>query len=118
IHQIEPGHESGSMAADNTINNSVAVMPFTILNPASENTLFALGLHDEVTSQLTKIRNLNVISRSSVLALADKQLPEADMARLLGVESVMGGTILFARDRARITLQLTNPRTGVSLWSG
>ncbi|HHX81370.1 MAG TPA: hypothetical protein GX696_00115, partial [Pseudomonadaceae bacterium] len=100
------------------IPDSVAVLPFANLNPDGENTLFALGLHDEVINQLTKIRSLNVIARNSVLTLVDQELPLPEIRRLLRVESVMTGTILFADSQARINLQLLDPTSGVSFWAG
>ena len=104
-------------AASVTIKNSIAVLPFTNLNPDSDNELFALGLHDEVINQLSKIRSLNVIARNSVLTLMDKQLSIAELGSVLRVESMMSGTILFAGDQARISLQMLDTSTGVTLWS-
>lgn len=100
------------------IRNSVAVLPFTNLNPDADNSLFTLGLHDEVINQLSKISSLNVISRHSVLGLVGQDLPTADIARVLRVESVMSGTLLFAGDQVRVNLQLLNPQNGLMLWSG
>ena len=100
------------------INDSIAVLPFSILNTTTDNELFALGLHDEVINQLSRISKLNVVARNSVLALVDQGLSPADIARSLRVESVLGGTILFVDTRARISLQLLDPATGISLWGG
>jgi TolB-like protein/DNA-binding winged helix-turn-helix (wHTH) protein len=99
------------------IRNSIAVLPFTRLNPDGEHALFTLGLHDEIISQLSKIRSLNVIARSSVVPLVEQQLSTTELAQILRVESVMSGTLLFAEDRARVNLQLVDPRTGLMLWS-
>ncbi len=90
------------------IRNSIAVLPFSNLNPDENNSLFALGLHDEIINQLSKISSLNVIARNSVLALVDQQLSTADVARVL----------LFAGDHARVNLQLLDPRSGLALWTG
>ncbi|MEY4640032.1 MAG: hypothetical protein RLZZ227_26 [Pseudomonadota bacterium] len=101
-----------------SIRNSIAVMPFTMLAPdGAEKDIFAIGLHDEVINQLTKIRALQVIGRDSVLALADDGLPMAELARVLRVEAVMSGTIMIVDDHARISLQLLDAMTGVTLWA-
>ncbi len=100
------------------IRNSIAVLPFTLLTPEPDNGLFALGLHDELINQLTRVRSMSVIARDSVLALADKQLPIDEIARLLRVESVMSGTLMFVGEQARISLQMLDAETGVTLWAG
>ncbi|MES2623638.1 MAG: winged helix-turn-helix domain-containing protein [Pseudomonadota bacterium] len=100
-----------------TIRNSIAVLPLTNLNPDSDNDLFAVGLHDEVINQLSKIRSLKVISRDSVMALVNRDLPMPDVGRLLRVETMMTGTVLFAADDARISMQMLDAATGVTLWA-
>jgi DNA-binding winged helix-turn-helix (wHTH) protein/TolB-like protein len=99
------------------IRDSIAVLPFTELNSEVANGIFAVGLHDEVINQLSKVSSLQVMSRSSVLTITSQYEAIDEIARLLQVESVMTGTILFIDDKARVNLQLLNPRTGVTLWS-
>lgn len=100
-----------------TIQNSIAVLPFTLLTPEPDNGLFALGLHDELINQLSRIRSLNVISRESVMALVGQQLPPSELARLLRVQSFMSGTLMFVGDQVRISLQMLDASTGVTLWA-
>lgn len=110
---------NGRLAAtEGLIRNSIAVLPFITLNSDSDHELFALGLHDEVINQLTRIKSLNVIARNSVLALTDQQLSLTDIGRVLRVESMMSGTIMFVGDQARISLQMLDSSTGVTLWAG
>ncbi|HEY0962558.1 MAG TPA: winged helix-turn-helix domain-containing protein [Pseudomonadales bacterium] len=99
------------------IQNSIAVLPFTLLTPEPDNGLFALGLHDELINQLSRIRSLNVISRESVMALVGQQLPPTEFARLLRVQSVMSGTLMFVDEDVRISLQMLDAATGVTLWA-
>jgi DNA-binding winged helix-turn-helix (wHTH) protein/TolB-like protein len=99
------------------IRDSIAVLPFTLLAAEQDHALFALGLHDELINQLTKIRSLNVIARESVMALTDKQLPANEIARLLRVESIMSGTLTIVGEQARISLQMLDAATGVTLWA-
>lgn len=99
------------------IPDSIAVLPFTELNSNSDDQLFSIGLHDEVINQLSKIRSLSVISRDSVIATTGQQLTTYQLIQRLKVESLMTGTVLFAGDHARVSLQLLEPRTGVTLWA-
>jgi len=98
--------------------NSVAVLPFTNLSSDPEDAFFAAGIHDTILNELSKIVDLNVIARTSVLRYADGQTPIAQIAEELNVETVMEGTVQYAEEQVRITAQLINPDTGAHIWSG
>jgi TolB-like protein len=102
---------------DSQIPNSIAVLPLTAIGDTGD-ALFAVGLHDEIIGQLTKIHSLNVIARSSIVALVDQGLSTLDIARVLRVESILSGSIREAGERARVGLQLVDVRTGLTVWSG
>lgn len=98
--------------------NSVAVLPFENLSLDPENAFFAAGIHDELLNQLVKIRDLNVIARTSVLRYADRgglSIPE--IADELKVEAVMEGTVRYGGDSVRITAQLIDGDSNTHLWS-
>ena len=100
------------------LHNSIAVFPFSILNgrgPDSE--FFALGLNDELVNQLASIRSLNIIARRSTQILLEQGLSIEEIAERIGVESVLTGTVMFSNERARVSLQLLDPRKGVTLWA-
>lgn len=99
------------------IPDSIAVMPFTNLTPGPENALFTLGLHDEVINQLAKVKTLKVMSRGRIMALAKQDQNPATVGKLLQVESVMTGTLMFIGQQARVSLQLQDPRSGLTLWA-
>lgn len=108
------------------IPDSIAVMPFTNLSGGSvgagtsdeDQRLFAVSLHDAIINQLAKVRSLNVIARNSVVSLVNQGMGVAELGRVLRVESVMTGTLLMADHKARINLQLIEPATGITFWSG
>ena len=97
--------------------NSVAVLPFENLSPDPDNAYFAAGIHDTILGELAKIRDMNVIARSSVLIYADRQTSISQIAAELNVETIMEGTVQYADDKVRITAQLIDPETGSQLWS-
>ena len=97
--------------------NSVAVLPFDNLSPNADDAFFSSGLHDEILNQLAKLRSLSVISRTSVLRYADSGLSIPEIASELNVETVMEGSVRYANDRVRITLQLIDAKTDEHLWS-
>ncbi|MCZ6761163.1 MAG: tetratricopeptide repeat protein, partial [Gemmatimonadetes bacterium] len=97
--------------------NSVAVLPFDNLSPDPDDAYFAIGLHDEILSQLAKLSNLSVISRTSMLRYADSDLSIPEIARELNVGTVMEGSVRYADNRVRITTQLIDAATDEHLWS-
>jgi TolB-like protein/Flp pilus assembly protein TadD len=98
--------------------NSVAVLPFENLSLDPENAFFAAGIHDELLNQLVKIKDLNVIARTSVLRYADKgEMTIPAIADELKVEAVMEGTVRYGGDSVRITAQLIDGDSNTHLWS-
>jgi DNA-binding winged helix-turn-helix (wHTH) protein/TolB-like protein len=104
-------------AQPDLIPDSVAVMPFTNLNAPSDDGLFAIALHDEIINHLARVKSLRVISRENVISLGERQSRFSDLQRLLRVESVITGTIMYVGDNARISLQMQDLATGVTLWT-
>ena len=109
--------EDGETAVG-VLPNSVAVLPFTNLSSDPDEAFFAAGIHDTVLHELAKIRDLNVIGRTSVLQYADGQTPISEIAETLNVETVLEATVQYAEGQVRITAQLIDPDTGAHLWSG
>ena len=97
--------------------NSVAVLPLENLSPDPDNAFFAAGMHEEILNHLAKLRNLNVISRTSVTRYEDSELSIPEIAAELNVETIMEGSVRFANDQVRITLQLIDPETDAHRWS-
>jgi hypothetical protein len=82
-------------------DRSIAVLPLENLSPDPENQYFADGIHEDVITQLSKIADLKVISRTSVLEYrgVERNLPE--IAAELGVAAVLEGSVRRDRDRAK-----------------
>ncbi len=97
--------------------NSIAVLPFENLSPDPDKAFFAAGIHQATINQLTKIRDLSVIGRTSVMQYAEAPPPIPEIARALKVEMVMEGSVRYANDRVLITAQLIDGRTGAHIWS-
>jgi len=97
--------------------NSLAVLPFENLSPDPDDAYFADGIHEELLTQLGKIRDLAVIARTSVLTYANTNKPVPEIASELNVRTVMEGSVRYAGNRVRINAQLIDGRTGTHLWS-
>jgi TolB-like protein len=96
---------------------SVAVLPFADLAGTDDSKAFALGLHDDLMTQLTQVPDLKVTSRTSVMAYADESRPIREIARELGVGSIVEGGVRTAGDRVRLNVQLIDPATDEHLWA-
>ncbi len=96
---------------------SLAVLPLENLMGDSEQDYFVDGMHDELIANLAKIGALTVISRTSAMRCkgTDKSLPE--IARELGVDAVIEGTVRRAGNQVRITVQLIEAATDKHLFA-
>ena len=99
------------------LENSIAVLPFENLSPNPDDAYFAAGIHEEILNQLTKISDLSVIARTSVMQYGGVHRPISEIARELRVGTVMEGSVRYAGDRVRITAQLIDAASGARLWS-
>ena len=96
---------------------SIAVLPLQNLSEDKENTFFADGVQDELLSNLSKIKDLKVISRTSVMqykSATRRNLKE--IAQQLGVSNVVEGSVRRAGDHVRVSVQLIDARTDRHLW--
>ncbi len=97
---------------------SIAVLPFENLSEEKENAYFTDGVQDEILTDLAKVADLKVISRTSVMQYktgAERNLRE--IAKSLGVAHVVEGTVQRAGDRVRVSAQLIDARTDTHLWA-
>ncbi len=97
--------------------NSVAVLPFENLSPDLDNAHFAAGILESTLNQLTKIRDLIVIARTSVMPYQKQPPTVPEIAKTLNVEAVMEGSVRYANGRVLISVQLVDGQTGTHLWS-
>ena len=97
---------------------SVAVLPFENLSADTANSYFADGMQDEILSDLAKIADLKVISRTSVMQYkAGRGRNLRDISRQLGVANVLEGTIQREGNRVRVNAQLIDARNDRHMWS-
>ena len=104
---------SATMAA----KPSVAVLPFQNMSGDPENLYFSDGMTEEIITKLSRIKGLEVASRTSVARFKGTQKDVKDIGRELGVRYVLEGSVRKARDRVRITAQLIDTSTGFHLWA-
>ncbi len=106
-----------AQAAEAAKGKLVAVLPFRNRSSREEDAYFAEGIHDDLLTQLSKINQFKVISRTSMMAYADSKLSVPEIARELGAGVVLEGAVQRAGDQVRITVQLIDGNTDVHLWA-
>ena len=96
---------------------SIAVLYFENLSGAKEDEYFRDGMTEDVITELSKVKSLQVFPRSAVLAYRDKLATAPEIGRQLDTAYVLGGSLRRAGNRLRITVQLVDSRTGHSVWA-
>jgi non-specific serine/threonine protein kinase len=96
---------------------SIAVLYFENLSGVKEDEYFRDGITEDIITELSKIRGLNIFSRPTVLAYRDKQVTPAQIGQQLRAAYVLAGSLRRAGNRLRINTQLVDTRTDFPLWS-
>jgi serine/threonine protein kinase/Tfp pilus assembly protein PilF len=96
---------------------SVAVLPFRNLSTDPENEFFADGITEDVIAQLSKIRSLKVISRTSVMQFKNREQSLREIGATLEVATLLEGSVRRAGDRVRIVAQLIDAEADQHLWA-
>jgi serine/threonine protein kinase len=97
---------------------SIAVLPFENISANKDDAYFADGVQDEILSNVARVSQLKVISRTSVMQYrADTKRDLRQIANALGVANILEGTVRRATNRVRITIELVDARTDQTIWS-
>ena len=99
------------------IDKSIAVLPFENLSDEKENAYFADGIQDDVLTNLSKIGDLKVISRTSVMPYRGKASNVREIGKALGVATILEGSVRRIGNRVRVNVQLINADTDEHLWA-
>src|SRR5436190_5501466 len=104
----------GSLAPEKTI----AVLPFQNFSPDKDNAFFADGVQDDILTSLAKIKNLRVISRSSVMQFRDAAAQNLRaIGKTLGVANVLEGSVRREGDRVVVNVQLVDAQSARQIWA-
>ncbi len=96
---------------------SIAVLPLANRSANEEDVFFVDGMHDDILTQISKIRALKVISRTSVMEYRDTTKNLKTIGQELGAATVLEGGVQRAGDRVRINVQLIDAATDEHLWA-
>jgi serine/threonine protein kinase/TolB-like protein len=112
---LAPAPRAAAPAADSA--RAVAVLPFVDLGAAKDEGYLADGLTEQLINEFAQLPGIRVSSRASSFFFKDKQPSIAEVARLLGVDSVVEGSVQRDAGREHIAVQLIDAASGLRLWS-
>jgi len=113
-----PAATPGTSAAAAVPEKSIAVLPFENLSRDPDNAFFTDGVQDEILTNLSRIADLKVISRTSVMQYktgAQRNLRE--IGQQLGVARLLEGSVQKVANRVRVNAQLVDARNDAHLWA-
>jgi TolB-like protein/Flp pilus assembly protein TadD len=99
------------------VQKSVAVLPFANRSPDASDAYFVDGIHDDVLTQLSKIHDLKVVSRTSVERYRGTTQSIPEIGATLGADAIIEGAVQRSGDRVRITVQLIQSQTDDHIWA-
>jgi TolB-like protein/Tfp pilus assembly protein PilF len=98
-------------------DKSIAVLPFENLSKNGEDEYFADGMTEDILTELSKIKDLLVISRTTIMKYKGTQKTIKEIGKELGVANILEGSIRLSGNRVRITGQLINASNDQHLWA-
>jgi TolB-like protein len=96
---------------------SIAVLPFENLSEDKANAYFADGIQEEILTRLSRISDLKVISRTSTQRFKNTAEQISEIAKLLGVATILEGSVRKAGDNVRVHVQLIDAENDAHLWA-
>src|SRR5437016_4166086 len=105
-------------ASARNVEKSIAVLPFQSLSDEKENAYFADGMQDDILTNLSKIGDLKVISRMSVMSYRGDAVRNArEIGKALGVATLLEGSVRRIGNHVRVNVQLINANNDEHMWA-
>ena len=121
IWQFIPNKEAGKPTPEETVvemDRSIAVLPFKNLSPEEENQYFCDGIMEGILNHLSKIKDLRVVSRTSVEKYRDGSIQSPQIGEELNVTYLVEASVFKLDDKIRVTAQLIESAKDEHIWSG
>ena len=116
-HRAAVSRASGELLADSVPEKSIAVLYFENMNSEEDSDYFCAGMTEDIITDLSKIKELKVVSRTDVLPFSKKQVNTRQVGEALRVNYILEGSVRSSGKRIRITAQLISVRDGYHLWA-
>jgi adenylate cyclase len=106
-----------SAATETAKKPAIAILPFVNMSGDPEQEFFADGLTEDIITELSRFRQLLVISRNAVFVHKGKPVKAQQIAREFGVDYIVEGSVRKVGDRVRVTVQLIDGETEAHIWA-
>jgi serine/threonine protein kinase/TPR repeat protein len=116
-HRTIVSRASGEVSAESVPEKSIAVLYFENMNSEKDSDYFCAGMTEDIITDLSKIKELKVVSRTDVLPFRKKEVNTRQVGEALRVNYILEGSVRKAGNRIRITAQLISVRDGYHLWA-
>jgi adenylate cyclase len=117
VYRVELPWSTPGSSRETSVPTGIAVLPFANISLDSKDEYFADGLTEELITELSQLRGLRVIARTSVMQYKATSKPISQIGAELGVTSVLEGSVRKSGDRLRITAQLIDVATQGHTWA-
>jgi len=114
---LMPWNEGKTLQSTSLDKKRIAVLPFTNMSPDPADGYFANGMTEELITTLSKIRELSVISRTSVMQYALNPKPVTTIAQDLRTGTILEGSVRKSGDRIRIAIQMIDASEDKHVWA-
>ena len=104
-------------ASARKVEKSIAVLPFENLSDDKENAYFADGVQDDILTNLSKIGDLKVISRTSVMSYRGQSRNVREIGKALGVSNILEGSVRRSGNKVRVNVQLIDATNDEHIWA-
>jgi TolB-like protein/predicted Zn-dependent protease len=104
-------------ASARKLDKSIAVLPFQNLSDDQGNAYFADGIQDDILTNLSKIGELKVISRTSVMSYRGKTANVREIGKQLGVSNILEGSVRRSGNKVRVNVQLIDANSDEHIWA-
>ena len=93
------------------------VLPFSNLNNVEDNDFLVDGIVEDIITEFSRLNSIEIISRNTAFAFKGKEIDNSKIADEFGIDFIATGSIRSSGSRIRISVELTDPTTGSSIWS-
>ena len=108
---------SFEISSESVPEKSIAVLYFDNMNSDKDSDYFCAGMTEDIITDLSKIKDLKIVSRTDVLPFRNKEVNTRQVGEALRVNYILEGSVRTAGNRIRITAQLVSVRDGYHLWA-
>ena len=120
VSQISSSASSAAAAVRQPSANEkprLIVLPFNNLSNVEDNDFLVDGIVEDLITEFSRINSIEVISRNTAFSLKGKEIENTKIAAEFGIDFIATGSIRSSGNRIRISVDLTDPATGSSIWS-